>query len=115
MLGDTESSTSAYKKVLSLDSSSLEAQSNLALNAFYSDNPEVALRHYRRLLQSGHASPELWSNLGLACFHSSQWDMSLSCFSRALQTCSPSTEGDIWYNIGLVGVGIGDLSLAYQR
>ena len=62
----------------------------------------------------GLSSTELWSNLGLSCFHSSQFDMALSCFSKALQLSNETNEGDVWYNIGLTGVSIGDLALAYQ-
>ncbi|GMI11993.1 hypothetical protein TrLO_g5768 [Triparma laevis f. longispina] len=114
MLGDVENSSAAYKKVLQIDASSIEAISCLASNSFYTDNPEISLRYYRRLLQMGLSSTELWSNLGLSCFHSSQFDMALSCFSRALQLSNETNEGDVWYNIGLTGVSIGDLALAYQ-
>lgn len=41
--------------------------------------------------------------------------MALSCFERALAIAdSDDTRAEVWYNIGHVGVGIGDLGLAYQ-
>lgn len=40
--------------------------------------------------------------------------MALSCFERALPLGDDMTRADIWYNIGHVGIGIGDLGLAYQ-
>ena len=40
--------------------------------------------------------------------------MALSCFERALPLGDDVTQADIWYNIGHVGIGIGDLGLAYQ-
>ena len=52
--------------------------------------------------------------MGLCCFYSSQYDMALSCFERALPLADDLTQADIWYNIGHVGIGIGDLGLAYQ-
>ena len=87
---------------------------SLAANHFYGDQPEVALRFYRRLLQMGCASAELHNNLGLCCFHASQYDMALSCFERALALADDTNTADVWYNIGQVAVGIGDLGLAAQ-
>lgn len=40
--------------------------------------------------------------------------MALSCFERALGIADDSNMSDIWFNIGHVGIGIGDLGLAYQ-
>ena len=114
LLGDGEASTATYKRVLRLDPSSVEAMASLAANHFYQDQPEIALRFYRRLLQMGCASAELHSNLGLSCFHASQYDMALSCFERALALADDTNTADVWYNVGQVAVGIGDLTLAAQ-
>ena len=41
--------------------------------------------------------------------------MALSCFDRALGIAdSDETRSEVWYNIGHIGIGIGDLGLAYQ-
>ncbi|CAN0211296.1 unnamed protein product [Ascophyllum nodosum] len=114
LLRDAENASSLYKKVLSLDASNVEAIASLAANHFYGDQPEVALRYYRRLLQMGANSPEVWQNLGLCCFYAAQYDMSLKCLERALAMASDDIAADVWYNIGQVAVGIGDLELAYQ-
>lgn len=37
-----------------------------------------------------------------------------SCFERALVVAADDTLGDIWYNLGHVAMGVGDLGLAYQ-
>ena len=103
-----------HKRVLALEASNVESLACLAAFQFYSDQPEVALRYYRRLLQMSVDSPALWNNLGLSCFHSGQFDMCLTCFERALQTAEADTQGDIWYNISHIAIGIGDLGLAYQ-
>ena len=103
-----------YKRVLTLDASNVEAIACLAANHFYSDQPELALRFYRRLLQMGVSTPELWNNLGLCCFYASQYDMALSCLDRALSLASDNSMAEVWYNIGQVAIGIGDLGLAYQ-
>ncbi|RKO87883.1 hypothetical protein BDK51DRAFT_27278 [Blyttiomyces helicus] len=119
VMNDLAGSTKFYKMVLQKDSGNVEAMASLASNAFYSDQPEVALRHYRRLLQlSDGSAPELWNNLGLCTFHAQQLDMSLSCFERAL-ACAEAAGDDraiaaVWYNIGHIGVNVGDLELAYQ-
>lgn len=40
--------------------------------------------------------------------------MTLSCFERALALADDDNMADVWYNIGQVAIGIGDLNLAYQ-
>jgi tetratricopeptide repeat protein 8 len=114
MLNDSQHAIQSYKKVLDLDASNVEALACLASNHFYTDQPELALRHYRRLLQMGVASTEIWNNIGLCCFYASQYDMTLSCFERALAISDLTNEADVWYNIGQVAIGIGDLGLSYQ-
>jgi len=52
--------------------------------------------------------------MGLCCFYSAQYDMALSCFQRALLIGDDLTLAEVWYNIGHIGIGIGDLGLAYQ-
>jgi tetratricopeptide repeat protein 8 len=74
----------------------------------------MSVRYYRRLLQMGVNNTELWNNLGLCCFYSSQYDMALNCLDRALQLASDEDMADVWYNIGHIGVALGDLGLAYQ-
>ncbi|MEW5311240.1 MAG: hypothetical protein WDW38_002972 [Sanguina aurantia] len=113
-LNDTEKALGFYKNVLYYDSSDVEAIACLASHHFYTDQPEIALRYYRRLLQMGVANAELWNNVGLCCFYASQYDITLSCFDKALQLADDGTLPDIWYNIGQVAIGIGDLALAYQ-
>ncbi|KFW80788.1 Tetratricopeptide repeat protein 8, partial [Manacus vitellinus] len=69
----------------------------------------------RRLLQMGVYNCQLFNNLGLCCFYAQQYDMTLSSFERALFLAENEEEtADVWYNLGHVAVGIGDLNLAYQ-
>ncbi|CAK4096671.1 unnamed protein product [Aphanomyces euteiches] len=114
MLNDMDRAVEAYKQVLALDPANIEAIACLASNYFYTDHPEVALRYYRRLLQMDVNTTELWCNVGLCCFYASQYDLTLSCFERALALASDDNMADVWYNIGQVAIGIGDLGLAYQ-
>lgn len=113
-LNDITRSTQFYKRVLHFDASCVEAIANLAAHHFYSDQPEIALRFYRRLLQMGVNNTELWTNLGLCCFYAAQYDMTLTCFERALSHADDSNMADVWFNIGQVAIGIGDLGLGYQ-
>ena len=62
----------------------------------------------------GVINAELWNNIGLCCFYAAQYDLSLGCFERALSLSSDDTMADIWYNIGHIGISLGDLGLAYQ-
>lgn len=62
----------------------------------------------------GVNNTEVWNNVGLCCFYSSQYDMALGCFDRALSLADDDVMADVWYNIGHVGVSLGDLGLAYQ-
>eukprot|EP00941_MAST-03F_sp_MAST-3F-sp1_P005735 g5735.t1 len=114
LLLQSNAAVSLYRRVLHHDATSVEAISCLASHHFYSNQPAVALRYYRRLVQMGVNTTELWNNLGLCCFYSSQYDMTLSCFERALKIADDDNMADVWYNIGQVAIGIGDLGLAYQ-
>lgn len=114
MLNDSEQAITHYKQVLVLDSANVEAIACLGAHFFYNDQPEMSLRYYRRLLQMGIASTELWNNIGLCCFYSAQYDMALTCFDRALRIASDEELADVWYNIGHIGISLGDLGLAYQ-
>jgi tetratricopeptide repeat protein 8 len=114
LLNDMDKSVVFYKKTLELDASNVESIACLASNHFYEDHPEIALRLFRRLLQMGVNNTELWNNLGLCCFYASQYDTTLSCFERALALANNENMADIWYNVGQVAIGIGDLGLAYQ-
>lgn len=114
MLNMPEKSLDFYKRVLSLDASNIESIACLGAHFFYSDQPELAIRYYRRLLQMGVSNAEIWNNIGLCCFYASQYDMALNCFDRAIGLASDDTMGDIWYNVGHVGIVLGDLGLAYQ-
>ncbi|XP_038606707.1 tetratricopeptide repeat protein 8 isoform X3 [Tachyglossus aculeatus] len=104
-----------YKDVLKQDNTHVEAIACIGSNHFYSDQPEVALRFYRRLLQMGVYNCQLFNNLGLCCFYAQQYDMTLTSFERALSLAENEEEAaDVWYNLGHIAVGIGDLILAYQ-
>lgn len=103
-----------YKDVLRNDNMHVEAIACIATHHFYTDQPEVALKFYRRLLQMGVYNAELFNNLGLCCFYAQQYDMTLTCFERALSLADEVTLADVWYNIGHVALGIGDMTLAYQ-
>lgn len=114
MLHNAGASIGFYKRVLALDASNIESIASLGAHFFYSDQPELSIRYYRRLLQMGVNNTELWNNLGLCCFYASQYDMALNCFERALSMASDDNMADVWYNIGHIGVSLGDLGLAYQ-
>ena len=58
---------------------------------------------------------DLYNNLGLCCFYAQQYDMALTCMERALSLGQdPETKADVWYNLGHVGLNLGDINLAYQ-
>jgi len=72
------------------------------------------LRFYKRLVQLGVHSAEIWNNLALCCFYDAQYDLFFTCFEKALELADETTIADIWYNISIVAVGVGDLNAAYQ-
>uniref|UniRef100_A0A3Q4GQI0 Tetratricopeptide repeat domain 8 n=1 Tax=Neolamprologus brichardi TaxID=32507 RepID=A0A3Q4GQI0_NEOBR len=114
-MNNISSATEYYKDVLKQDNTHVEAIACIGSNHFYTDQPEIALRFYRRLLQMGVYNCQLYNNLGLCCFYAQQYDMTLSSFERALALVANDEEqADVWYNIGHVAVGIGDLTLGYQ-
>ncbi|KAH3744722.1 TRP protein for ciliary function [Pelomyxa schiedti] len=111
-IGDNKESLLNYKKALHFDSSNIESIACLGSSHFYNNQEELSLRYYRRLLQMGVENAELWNNVGLACFYSQQFDMAINCFRRALELADDSNIADIWYNIGHVGIGLGDTTMA---
>ncbi|ELT94078.1 hypothetical protein CAPTEDRAFT_163723 [Capitella teleta] len=113
-MNDMSNTVQFYKDVLHQDNMSIEAIACIGTHYFYTDQPEIALKFYRRLLQMGVYNTELFNNLGLCCFYAQQYDMTLTCFERALSLASDDNMSDVWYNIGHVALGIGDLTLAYQ-
>lgn len=114
IVNDPLNSNKLCKVVLNFDNTNIEAIATLASYHFYTNQPEIALRFYRRLIQCGVNNSELWNNVGLCCFYASQYDITLVCFERALALADDTNTADIWYNIGHVAIGIGDLGLAYQ-
>eukprot|EP01036_Dinobryon_divergens_P032502 gene32502-42107_t len=114
LLNDPENAITYYKKVLVLDASNIESIACLGAHFFYAEQPEISIRYYRRLLQMGVNNTECWNNIGLCCFYSSQYDMALGCFDRALSLADDDQMADVWYNIGHIGISLGDLGLAYQ-
>ncbi|XP_061467906.1 tetratricopeptide repeat protein 8 isoform X2 [Rhineura floridana] len=114
-MNNISTAAECYKDVLKQDNTHVEAIACIGSNHFYSDQPEIALRFYRRLLQMGIYNSQLFNNLGLCCFYAQQYDMILSSFERALSLAESEEEAaDVWYNLGHVAVGIGDINLAYQ-
>ncbi|XP_056666538.1 tetratricopeptide repeat protein 8 isoform X3 [Monodelphis domestica] len=114
-MNNISSASEYYKEVLKQDNTHVEAIACIGSNHFYSDQPEIALRFYRRLLQMGVYNCQLFNNLGLCCFYAQQYDMTLTSFERALSLAENEEEAaDVWYNLGHIAVGIGDLNLAYQ-
>ncbi|KAG5486030.1 hypothetical protein LSCM4_06736 [Leishmania orientalis] len=103
-----------YNQVLRLDSSNIEAIACIGAHLFYERNqPELALRYYRRLLQMGVHTSEVWANMGLCAFYTFQMELSLRCLSRALTLCKEDSQrADVWYNVGHVGIGMGNMTFA---
>uniref|UniRef100_A0A8C0Q793 Tetratricopeptide repeat domain 8 n=1 Tax=Canis lupus familiaris TaxID=9615 RepID=A0A8C0Q793_CANLF len=114
-MNNISSAAEYYKEVLKQDNTHVEAIACIGSNHFYSDQPEIALRFYRRLLQMGVYNCQLFNNLGLCCFYAQQYDMTLTSFERALALAENEEEAaDVWYNLGHIAVGIGDMNLAHQ-
>eukprot|EP00873_Tetraselmis_striata_P007905 jgi/Tetstr1/428169/TSEL_018220.t1 len=121
-LNDMEQGVQLYKKVLFYEASNVEAIACLASYHFYTDQPEIALRFYRcggplawaAAADRRETTRSCGTNLGLCCFYASQYDMALHCFERALSLADDANMADVWYNIGQIAIGIGDLGLAYQ-
>jgi len=44
-----------------------------------------------------------------------RYDLTLNCFERAFALAGDDNMADVWYNVGQVAIGIGDLGLAYVQ
>ncbi|XP_014291097.1 tetratricopeptide repeat protein 8 isoform X1 [Halyomorpha halys] len=113
-LNNIPTSVKYYREVLTEEAMNVEAIACIAVNYFYSDQPEVALCFYRRLLQMGLYNAELFNNIGLCCYYAQHYDMVVNCFERALSLAIDETAADVWYNIAHVAIGVGDLMVAIQ-
>ncbi|XP_077541999.1 tetratricopeptide repeat protein 8-like [Haemaphysalis longicornis] len=113
-LHDLQRSAKLYRDLLTQDAVHVEAIACVATHHFYADQPEMALRFYRRLLQLGMPTAELYNNLALCCFYAQQYDMALTCFDRALALAEDHVLADVWYNLGLVALTVGDKALAIR-
>lgn len=102
LLNDVEASIEAFKGVLEMDQSNVEALASLAAHAFNSGDPQVALSYYRRILQMGVHTVEVWNNLGLCCLKTGRFELALQCFNQAFKNIKDSTAADVWYNIGKI-------------
>lgn len=112
-MNEMDESIGLYRSILTYDAVDIEAIASIAMNEFYSDQPEIALRYYRRLLQIGIFKSEIYNNIALCCFYAQQFDMVVTCFERALLFAeSDEVISDIWYNIGHVALGSGDRQFA---
>jgi len=125
-----------YKQVLQYNAMNVESIACIANANFYIyDSPEISLRYYNRLHSIGVNSCELWNNIGLSAFYSNQYDLSLNSFFRSFQLAqyytsttslsSSSTSktevqdenpmlADIWYNLSLLAIQLGDINLCIQ-
>ena len=52
--------------------------------------------------------------MALCCFYDGQYDLVMSCFEKALELADDATKADIWYNVSLVYVSCGEVSLAHS-
>ena len=100
MLNDQAAASAAFREVLRMDGSNIEALACRAAMHYHNDEPQMALRLYRRLLQMGVGHAEIWNNIGLCSLAMSQYDITLHCFQQALRMSTDATATDIWYNIG---------------
>ncbi|XP_065207274.1 tetratricopeptide repeat protein 8-like [Planococcus citri] len=113
-LNNIPMSVKSYKEILREDATNMEAVACIGVHHFYTDQPDIGLRFYRRLLQMGLYNAELFNNLGLCCFYAQQYDMVVTCFERALSLAVNDNAADVWYNIGHIAIGVGDLDIAEQ-
>ncbi|KAM9713715.1 tetratricopeptide repeat protein 8 isoform 3-T3 [Dama dama] len=114
-MNNTSSAAEYYKEVLKQDNTHVGAIVFIGIDHFYAEQPEVALRFFRRVLQMGVYNCPLFNNLGLCCFYAQQYDMTLTSFERALSLAEDEEEvAAVWYNLGHIAVGVGDMNLAHQ-
>lgn len=116
-LFDNEAAMMAYRKVLDLDPSSIEAIASLGAFNFYEKFPEKSLLYYQRLLLTGVQNSAIWNNVGISCFYAGQLDIALKCMQKGLTFAENEEEADLWYNIGNVCVHLADIKtgiMAYK-
>ena len=106
-----------YRRLLQMGVNNVEIWNNLGLCCFYASQcvrPPPRPRRPRRARDTARDAPARARCRGgsLTLFSLRRYDFSLSCFERSLQLADDVS--DVWYNVGQVAIGIGDLGLAYQ-
>ncbi|XP_026867437.2 tetratricopeptide repeat protein 8 isoform X3 [Electrophorus electricus] len=81
------------------------------------NNITSATEYYKDVLKQDNTHVEAIACIGSNHFYTDQPEIALRFFRRLLQMAlisSDEEQADVWYNLGHVAVGIGDLTLAYQ-
>ncbi|KAG7168174.1 Tetratricopeptide repeat protein 8-like [Homarus americanus] len=76
-----------------------------------------AVKFYKDVLHFDATHVEAIACIGTHHFYTDQpeqYDMTLTCFERALSLATNQSVADVWYNLGHIALGIGDINLAYQ-
>lgn len=75
---------SHYHAALEIDPESIEARINLAENAFYFDEYDVAFRELKTATELAPRDPRAWSSLGAACYRMGRIGEAKGAYAEAL-------------------------------
>lgn len=126
LIGDAASAHSNLRESLKHFPIDLEALANVGYNAFYSEEPELALRCFERIQQmsmSQHVSTsqegelrescQLLNNLALCNFYNGNYHKVIPLFLKSfLSSESRDMTSDIWYNLSFIPLMCGLKNMA---
>ncbi|XP_061751331.1 tetratricopeptide repeat protein 8 isoform X3 [Nerophis ophidion] len=78
------------------------------------NNIASATEYYKDVLKQDNTHVEAIACIGSNHFYSDQPEIALRFYRALALATNDEEQADVWYNVGHVAVGIGDLTLAYQ-
>ena len=60
----------------------------------------------------GVHTAEIFNNIAICCLNTQQFDLIFPCIEKALTLARDAVLADVWYNIGHVGLVVGNLHLS---
>ncbi|MEQ8767799.1 MAG: tetratricopeptide repeat protein [Planctomycetota bacterium] len=92
-----EEAKEAYRRVIEVDPSHVEAMFNLGNVLYGLHQLDTAIDQYRRAIEQDERYVEAWNNLGIALGDQERWREALNAFQRALAV--EPTYADAHYNL----------------
>lgn len=96
-MGEMDDSIQLYRSILAYDAIDIESIASIAMNEFYADQPEIALRYYRRLLQMGIFKVSSFESLKFRYSSSGHFPMNRQKYTTTLPCAASTPSNTTWW------------------